>query len=128
MQATIWHNPRCSTSRKVLAALQERGVEAQVVAYLKGRMTREDWAALVDAVGGDPTRLLRAREPLYQDLKLDAKIAAGKVGREQVIDLLHKWPQLLERPVVRLGATTAIVRPAEKLRELLEGADLSSAP
>ncbi|MCA1814185.1 MAG: hypothetical protein LC624_09580 [Halobacteriales archaeon] len=121
MQATIWHNPRCATSRKVKERLEARGVELHVVAYLKGRMTRADWEGLVDGVGGDPTRLLRAREPLYKDLKLEQKIAAGKVGREQVLDLLTKHPQLLERPVVRIGGRTAIVRPAEKVDEMLPG-------
>ena len=119
MRATIWHNPRCTTSRKVKERLEARGAELTVVEYLKGRMTRAEWEQLVDAVGGDPTRLLRAREPLYKDLKLAQKIAAGKVGREQVIDLLAKHPQLLERPVVRIGERAAIVRPAEKVDELL---------
>jgi arsenate reductase len=122
VHATLWYHPRCSTCRKVRARLEERGAEVELVEYLKGRMTRDDWAKLVDDVGGDPTRLLRAREPLYKDLKLEEKIAQGKVRREQVIELLAKHPQLLERPVVRVGGRTAIVRPAEKVDGLLADA------
>jgi arsenate reductase len=115
----LWHHPRCATSRKALGLLQEAGAEVDIVEYLKGRVDRARWAGLVDAVGGDPTRLLRAREPLFKDLKLEAKIAAGKIGREEVIDLLTKHPQLLERPVVVTGDKAVIARPAEKVREAL---------
>lgn len=115
----LYHNPRCATSRKAKAALEAAGAELAIVEYLKGRVTRAEWAAVLDAVGGDPTRLLRAREPLYTDLKLADKIAAGKVGREQVLDLLTKHPQLLERPVVVRGAKGLIARPAERALDAL---------
>jgi arsenate reductase len=118
MRVRLYHNPRCTTSRKALAMLQEQGAEVDLVEYMKGRVPRDEWAALVDKLGGDPTRLLRAREPLYKDLKLEAKIAAGKVGRAEVIDLLAKHPQLLERPVAVVGERALIARPAEKVREL----------
>jgi arsenate reductase len=119
VRATIYHNPRCTTSRKAKELLEGAGVQLEVVEYLKGRVSREDWAALVDAVGGDPTKLLRSREPLYKDLKLAAKVAAGKLGREQVIDLLWMHPQLLERPVVVAEDRGIIARPAEKVQQLL---------
>lgn len=121
MRARIWYHPRCSTCRKAKAALEARGAEVELVEYLKGRVTRDEWAALVDAVGGDPTRLLRRREPMYRDLKLDAKVAAGNVGREQVIELLARHPRLLERPVVQAGGRTVIARPAERALEVLPG-------
>jgi arsenate reductase (glutaredoxin) len=119
MRVTLWHNPRCTTSRKALALLEGKGADVAVVDYTKGKQTREDWAVLVDALGGDPTRLLRAREPLYKDLKLEAKIRAGKVGREQVIDLLTRHPMLLERPVVVASGRALIARPAERAADAL---------
>lgn len=118
MRVRVWHNPRCATSQKAVALLRARGAEPDLVEYMKGKVTREAWAALVDALGGDPTRLLRSREPLYKDLKLDAKIAAGKVGRDEVIDLLTKHPRLLERPVVE-GKRVLIARPAERAADAL---------
>ena len=119
MRARLYHNPRCATSRKALAALQAAGAELDVVEYLKGKVPRSEWAAVLDKVGGDPTRLLRAREPLFKDLKLAPKIAAGKLGREEVLDLLTKHPRLLERPVVVVGERGLIARPAERALELL---------
>lgn len=119
MRVRIYHNPRCTTSRRAKALLEEAGAQLDVVEYLKGRMTRDDWAALVDAVGGDPTRLLRSREPLFKDLKLETKIAKGKIGREQVVELLWLHPQLLERPVVVAEDRALIARPAERAREVL---------
>ena len=127
MRATVWYHPRCNTCRKVRASLEAAGHEVALVEYLKGKVPREEWARLVDAVGGDATRLLRAREPMYKDLKLDQKIAQGKIGREQVIDLLHKHPQLLERPVVEVGERCAIARPAERVQALLAGLALAGA-
>lgn len=117
MRATVWYHPRCGTCRKVKRYLEAAGCELELVDYLKGKMGRDDWAALVDAVGGEPTMLLRSREPLFKDLKLEQKIAAGKIGKEQVIDVLTKHPQLLERPVVSFHGKTFIARPAEKALE-----------
>jgi arsenate reductase len=119
VRATVWYNPRCNTCRKVKAALEAGGAEVETVEYLKGKVTHDEWAALVDAVGGEPTKLLRSREPLYKDLKLEQKIAQGKIGRDQVIDLLRKHPQLLERPVVVTENCSFIARPAEKAQEVL---------
>lgn len=119
MRVVLFHNPRCTTSRKAKEALEAKGAELDVVEYMKGKVTRAQWAELLDAVGGDPTRLLRAREPLYTDLKLADKIAAGKVGREQVLDLLVKHPRLLERPVVLAQGKGLIARPAEKALDAL---------
>lgn len=115
----MWYNPRCGTCRKVKGLLEAEGVGLDLVEYLKGRVSRAEWARLVEAVGGEPARLLRSREPLFRDLKLGEKIAAGKMGREEVVELLHKHPRLLERPVVELGGRCLIARPAEKVRELL---------
>lgn len=114
MRARLWFNPRCATCRKAKAALDGAGCDVEVVEYLKGRVPREAWATMLDAVGGDPARLLREREPLYKDLKLAAKRAQGKLGREEVLDLLVKHPQLLERPVVEARGKGVIARPAEK--------------
>jgi arsenate reductase (glutaredoxin) len=119
VRVRIYHNPRCTTSRKAKAALEGAGAEVEVVEYLKGKVPRAEWAALLDAVGGDPTRLLRSREPLYKDLKLEQRIAAGKVGREQVLDLLVQHPQLLERPVLLAEGRGLIARPAEKALDVL---------
>lgn len=114
MRVQLYHNPRCNTSCKAKAALEAAGHEVDAVLYMKGKVLRAEWAALLDAVGGDPVRLLRAREPMFKDLKLEQKIAAGKVGREEVLDLLVKHPELLERPVVLAGAKGIIARPAER--------------
>lgn len=119
VRVQLWHNPRCNTSRRAKAGLEAAGAVLEVVEYMKGRVTRGQWAALLDAVGGDPTQLLRSREPLYHDLKLDERIAAGKVGREQVLDLLVKHPRLLERPVVVREGRGLIARPAEKVLDML---------
>lgn len=119
MRVELWHNPRCATSRKAKAALEAKGAEIAVVDYMKGRVSRNQWAALVDAIGGDPTRLLRSREPFYRDLKLQEKIAQGKIGRNEVIDLLTKHPRLLERPVVVTPRKAIVARPAEKALEVL---------
>jgi len=112
-RTVIWHNPKCSTSRTVLGRLRERGVEPDVVEYLK---TPPDAGAIraVLAEAGLPARdLVRRKEPLYRELGLaDASEAA-------LIAAMAAHPILIERPVVRAPAGTRLCRPAERLDEII---------
>ena len=71
MTITIYHNPKCGTSRTVLGLLQERGVETTVVEYLKTPPDRETLIALLGRMGIGPRDLLRRRGTPYDELGLD---------------------------------------------------------
>ena len=117
MSVTIFHNPQCSKSRGALGILNERGVEHDVVEYIRTPPDRATLARILALLGGPPGALVR-RDSRYKELGLHE---ADHATREQVIDLLLKHPELMERPVVIAGDRAVIGRPPERVLELLEG-------
>ena len=116
MKATIWHNPRCSTSRRVLEELRAAGAETEVVEYLQTGWTAEGLLALLAGAGMTARQALRAKEPLAAELGLTD---AG-VTEAALIDAMEAHPVLVERPFVRTAKGTALCRPADRLAALLE--------
>lgn len=111
----IWHNPRCTTSRKVLGMLEERGVSPRVTLYLETPPTRARLAEVIALMGIEPRALLRKKEELYKKLRLDDPAVTG----EEIIDAMVAHPILIERPVVIRGKRAALGRPPEKVLDIL---------
>jgi arsenate reductase (glutaredoxin) len=112
---TIWHNPKCATSRKVLAAIRSRGIEPIVVEYLKQPPSAAEIRAVLKDMGLRPRDLLRRRGTPYDALGLDQP----KWTDAQLIDAMVKHPVLIERPVVRTSKGVRLCRPPERLNEIL---------
>ena len=112
---TFYHNPQCSKSRHALALLRERGVEPQVVHYLKYPPTVAELSLLLDQLGLSPLDVMRRSEPPFKDLKL------GEPGRtrEDLLAALAEHPILLERPIAVCNGRAVIGRPPERVLELL---------
>src|SRR3546814_20020183 len=68
---TIYHNPRCGTSRTVLQTLQERGIQPEIIEYLDTPLSRSQLATLIDAAGLTVREAMRSKEAIFQELKLD---------------------------------------------------------
>jgi arsenate reductase len=115
-ELTIYHNPNCGTSRKVLGMLRDSGNEPRVVEYLKNPPTKAVLQELLVKLGMTPRQLLRRRGTLFDELGLDDP----KKSDEQLIDAILAHPILMERPVVVTSKGVRICRPAEKVMELLE--------
>lgn len=115
MAVTIWHNPACSTSRKVLAAIRARGIEPTIVEYLKDPPSAAEIKAVLKEMGIGPRELLRRRGTPYDDLKLGEPTWADS----ELIAAMTKHPILIERPVVQTRKGTRLCRPAERLDEIL---------
>lgn len=116
VDATIYHNPKCSTSRKALQALRDAGIEPAVVKYLDEPYTREQLVALfADAGVTPPAQAVRKRETLYKELDL------ASATDDQILDAMVEHPPILvERPIVVTDKGTRIPpRPIEKLDEIL---------
>ncbi len=113
--ATIYHNPQCGTSRKVLGLLRQSGTEPRVIEYLKTPPTRAELQALLRRLGIAPRQLLRRKGTPFDQLGLGdpAKTDA------ELIDAILAHPILMERPVVLTDRGARICRPAEKVMELL---------
>jgi arsenate reductase len=115
LTATIFHNPKCGTSVKVLALLRERGLEPNVIEYLKTPPTKAAWQALIQDSGLGARAFLRTKEKLYAELDL----ANAKWTDAQLMAHLAENPVLLNRPVVATAKGTRPCRPAETVLELL---------
>jgi arsenate reductase len=112
---TIYHNPNCSTSRKVLGMLRDSGSEPLVIEYLKTPPTKAELTGLLAKMGMTPRQLLRRRGTPFDELGL----ADPAKSDEQLIDAILAHPILMERPVVVTNKGVRLCRPPEKVRELL---------
>ena len=115
-EATIYHNPRCSKSRRTLALLQEHGVTPVVVEYLDTPPTLDELRDVVAKLGAAPLDIIRTGEARFKELGLsrnDERSADGWLA------LVVANPVLLERPIVVSGARAAIGRPPERVLDIL---------
>ncbi len=114
MKATIWHNPKCGTSRKTLAILEETpGVDVTVVEYLKQPPTRDKLSQLYKDAGITPQEGLRIRGTDAKERGLPDADA------DTVLDAMAAEPILIERPLVETDKGVALCRPQDKVRDLL---------
>ena len=111
---TIYHNPACSTSRNTLALIRGRGIEPSIIEYLKQPPSRENLRGLIAAMGIPARGLLRTKESLYAQLKLDDEWSS-----DELIDFMLAHPVLMNRPIVVTPRGTALCRPPELVLDLL---------
>jgi arsenate reductase len=114
MKATIWHNPKCGTSRKTLAILENlSGVELTVVEYLKDPPTRAKLAQLYIDAGISPRDGLRLRGTDAEERGLP------EADIDTVLDAMVADPILIERPLVETEKGVRLCRPQDKVLEIL---------
>lgn len=111
--ARIYHNPRCSTSRKTLELLRDNGIEPEIVQYLKTPPTRAELATMIADAGIDVRAAVRTRESLYAELDL------ADATDDQLLDAMAEYPILIERPFVVNDKGTRLARPLDVVREIL---------
>ncbi|MFG6467081.1 arsenate reductase (glutaredoxin) [Roseateles sp. BYS87W] len=114
-EITIFHNPRCGTSRNVLALIRHAGLEPTVVEYLTHPPQRDAIAALARAAGVPLRALLREKEAAFTELGL----ADPALSDDALLDAIERHPVLLNRPIVVTPLGTALCRPSEAVLELL---------
>ncbi|WP_373492217.1 arsenate reductase (glutaredoxin) [Parasphingorhabdus sp.] len=116
MKATIWHNPKCGTSRKTLAILQEApGVDLTVIEYLKSPPSRAKLKQLFDDAGMSPQEGLRVRGSPAEELGLTKADATA----DQILDAMAGEPILINRPLVETDKGVRLCRPQELVQEIL---------
>ena len=114
-EVVIYHNPACSTSRKVLGMIREAGVEPRVVEYLKTPPSRAELVDLLHLMGLTPRQLLRRRGTPFEDLGLGDPAKSD----DALIDAILAHPMLMERPVVVGPRGARLCRPPERVQEVL---------
>jgi arsenate reductase len=115
MTATIYHNPKCGTSRTVLAMLREKGIEPEIVEYLVTPPDRAALTALLARMGIGPRKILRRRGTPFDELGLDDP----KWTDDELIGFIAEHPILLERPVVVTPKGAKLCRPADVVNTLI---------
>ena len=115
MSATIYHNPRCSSSRNTLQMIVDAGIEPTIIEYLRTPPSRQVLAGLIEQAGLAVSEAIRTKEAIYQELGLDG---AG-VGDDQLLDAMIEHPILINRPFVVTERGTRLCRPAERVKEIL---------
>ncbi|HAL39799.1 MAG TPA: arsenate reductase (glutaredoxin) [Polaromonas sp.] len=112
---TIYHNPKCGTSRNTLALIRNTGVEPRVVHYLETPPTRAELVALIAAMGTPVREVMRSKEASYKELDLDNP----KWSDDELIDFMLAHPILINRPIVVTPLGTRLCRPSEAVLDLL---------
>ena len=113
---TIYHNPKCSTSRKALDLLRERGIAPTIVEYLKHPPSAAELKAIARATGQPLRALLRTKQAEYLEQGLDD---AG-VSDDQLAAAMHATPVLIERPIVVTAKGARLGRPVEQILDVLD--------
>jgi arsenate reductase (glutaredoxin) len=114
-RATIYHNPKCSTSKQVLEMIRAAGYEPEIVEYLKAGWTKKQLKELFAAADVTPRQALRAKAAEAEALGLlDPKVSDAKL-----LDAMVTHPVLVERPFVVTAKGTRLARPKERVKELL---------
>ena len=111
MKATIYHNPKCSTSRHVLDMLNAAGADVTVIEYLKTPPAKAELQRLYAQAGLNPHQGLRMRE--------DAAAALADASDDAVLEAMAAHPILIERPLVETEKGVRLARPKEKVYEIL---------
>ncbi len=112
---TIYHNPKCGTSRNALALIRNSGVEPEVIEYLKTPPDRATLVALIAATGEPVINAVRAKEAVFTELQL----GAPSVTDEQLINAMLAHPILINRPIVVTPLGTRLCRPSEVVLDIL---------
>ncbi len=113
MPVTIYHNPRCNTSRKTLALLREKGIEPEIVEYLKTPYTVVQLKTLLGQLGLPAKAIVRKKEAAA------AGIDPAKLSEDQLVSAMAAQPIIVERPIVVSGGKAALGRPPEAVLKVL---------
>lgn len=116
MKIVIYEKPTCTTCRQVHAALKDSGVDFEAVDYYLDPIPKPKLRDLLRKMGLSARDLLRTREDVYKTLRLAEH---PDLTEDEILDLMVKHPDLIQRPIVEKGAKAVLARPAERLKEIL---------
>ena len=113
---TIYHNPKCGTSRNALAMIEAAGYAPEVVEYVKVGWTRRQLDAILAEIGAAPREIMRTKGTPAEELGLTDPGASD----EAILAAMVEHPILVNRPIVVSPKGTKLCRPSEAVLELLD--------
>ncbi len=115
MPITIYHNPKCGTSRNTLALIRNSGAEPVIIEYLSQPPSKAELQKIIAAMGVPVREVMRQKESLYADLQL----SDSKWSDDALIDFMLLHPILMNRPIVVSDLGTRLCRPSELVLDFL---------
>ncbi|MFT6633304.1 MAG: arsenate reductase [Bacteriovoracaceae bacterium] len=112
MLVTIYHNPRCSKSRKALELLENKDINLNIIPYLDQGICVKDVLLLAKRLNLNVVDFMRKKEDEFKALSFDT------TNNEDCAKAIESHPKLLERPIVMIGEKAIIARPPEDLEKL----------
>ena len=112
---TVYQKPTCTTCRRVMKALEESGVDFEAIDYYTDPISESKLKELLKKMGMRAKEIVRTKEPIYKKLNL----AQRKISEDELIALMAKHPDLIQRPIVEKGNRAILARPAERIKEIL---------
>lgn len=114
---TVYEKPTCTKCREVDRLLRESGVPFERVNYYIEPLSEEKLRSLLKKMKMAPRELLRTSEAIYRELGL----AKGAFTDDELISLMIKHPDLIQRPIVECGSRAVLGRPVENVKAVLDG-------
>jgi arsenate reductase len=112
---TVYEKPTCTKCREMDRFLRESGVDFSKVNYYLDPLGKKKLQELIAKMKIAPRDLLRKSEPIYRELGL----GQGEFTDDEIISLMVKHPDLIQRPIVERGKRAVLGRPTENVKELL---------
>ena len=110
----IYHNPRCRKSREGVEYLSSKGIDFEIIYYLKNPLSKEEIKLLVSKLGISISDLIRKNEKIWKDNYKNQKLSIN-----QIIEIIFNEPKLMERPIIESEKRAVIGRPKENIDNLL---------
>lgn len=110
----IYHNPRCSKSRQGVKYLEDKGLEFEVIEYLKDELNAEELKELIQKLNIQPIELVRTKEDIWKENYKDLDLSD-----DQIIQAMVENPRLIERPIVVNKNKAVVARPTEDIDQVL---------
>ena len=114
-EVIIYHNPKCSKSRKALEIIKSKNIEPTIILYLVNKLSKTEVKKLLSKLGLSIRDILRTGEDEYKNNNLKNE----NLTDDKLIDFLIKFPKLLQRPIVVKDNKAVVGRPPESILNLL---------
>ena len=109
----IYHNPRCRKSREGVQYLTDKGVKFEIIEYLKNNLSKETIQILLNKLNITALELIRKNEKIWKENYKDKSLS-----EKELVEVLHKEPKLIERPIIESENLAVIGRPKENIDSL----------
>ncbi|SHE40004.1 arsenate reductase [Psychroflexus salarius] len=111
---TIYHNPRCKKSREGLQLLEEANVEFEIVKYLNEVPSTNEIESILEKLNKTPIELVRTNEKIWKE-----NFKGKDLSDQDIIEAMHSFPKLIERPIVINNQKAVIGRPPEQIKSII---------